>query len=66
LVRLETFKQQARLRGFDLSRDALMRATVFQTGPASYRWIWSDHHILLDGWCFGLVVQELCAIYHAL
>ena len=43
-----------------------MRATVFQTGPASYRWIWSYHHILLDGWCFGLVVQELYAIYHTL
>lgn len=66
LVRIETFKQQDQLRGFDLSKDSLMRASVFQTGPASYRWIWSYHHILLDGWCFGLVVQELFAIYHAL
>ncbi|WP_434781194.1 condensation domain-containing protein [Bacillus subtilis] len=48
------------------SKDALMRATVFQTSPTSYRWIWSYHHILLDGWCFGLVVQELFAMYHAL
>ncbi|MFP3419637.1 amino acid adenylation domain-containing protein [Bacillus sp. SIMBA_154] len=66
LVRIEAFKQKDQLRGFDLSRDSLMRATVFQTGPASYRWIWSYHHILLDGWCFGLVVQELYAVYHAL
>lgn len=43
-----------------------MRASVFQTGPSSYRWVWSYHHILLDGWCFSLVVQELFAIYHAL
>ncbi|MGG1696739.1 non-ribosomal peptide synthetase [Bacillus zhangzhouensis] len=66
LVRIEAFKQKDQLRGFDLSKDSLMRASVFKTGPASYRWIWSYHHILLDGWCFGLVVQELFAIYHAL
>ncbi|MGE6527017.1 non-ribosomal peptide synthetase [Bacillus safensis] len=66
LERIEKFKQQDQLRGFDLSKDSLMRASVFQTGSASYRWIWSYHHILLDGWCFGLVVQELFAIYHAL
>ncbi|MGF0004878.1 non-ribosomal peptide synthetase [Bacillus altitudinis] len=66
LERIDRFKQQDQLRGFDLSKDLLMRASVFQTGPSSYRWIWSYHHILLDGWCFGLVVQELFAIYHAL
>lgn len=66
LERIERFKEQDQLRGFDLSKDLLMRASVFQTGPSSYRWIWSYHHILLDGWCFGLVVQELFAIYHGL
>lgn len=66
LERIDCFKQKDQLRGFDLSKDLLMRASVFQTGPSSYRWIWSYHHILLDGWCFGLVVQELFAIYHAL
>ncbi|OJT57690.1 non-ribosomal peptide synthetase [Bacillus altitudinis] len=66
LERIDRFKQKDQLRGFDLSKDLLMRASVFQTGPSSYRWVWSYHHILLDGWCFGLVVQELFAIYHAL
>ncbi|WP_414834608.1 non-ribosomal peptide synthetase [Bacillus altitudinis] len=66
LERIDRFKKKDQLRGFDLSKDLLMRASVFQTGPLSYRWIWSYHHILLDGWCFGLVVQELFAIYHAL
>ncbi|MEC1183419.1 non-ribosomal peptide synthetase [Bacillus altitudinis] len=66
LERIDRFKQKDQLRGFDLSKDLLMRASVFKTGPSSYRWIWSYHHILLDGWCFGLVVQELFAIYHAL
>lgn len=66
LERIDCFKQKDQLRGFDLSKDLLMRASVFQTGPSSYRWVWSYHHILLDGWCFSLVVQELFAIYHAL
>ncbi|CAM5602201.1 non-ribosomal peptide synthetase [Bacillus safensis FO-36b] [Bacillus safensis subsp. safensis] len=59
LERIDKFKQQDQLRGFDLSRILSCRASVFQTGPASYRWIWSYHHILLDGWCFGLVVLYL-------
>ncbi|MFS0655872.1 non-ribosomal peptide synthetase [Bacillus sp. 179-C3.3 HS] len=66
LMRIETFKQEDQRKGFDLSKDPLMRASLFQTAPSTYRWIWSYHHILLDGWCFGLVVQELFAVYEAL
>ncbi|MEH7234436.1 hypothetical protein V7070_19700, partial [Bacillus safensis] len=31
LERIDKFKQQDQLRGFDLSKDSLMRASVFQT-----------------------------------
>lgn len=63
---ISAFKRTDRKSGFDLSKDILMRATVFKKGEASYEWIWSYHHILLDGWCFGIIAQELFQTYEAL
>ena len=59
LERIEKFKQQDQLRGFDLSKDSLMRASVFQRAlPAIAGYGLS--YPSSDGWCFGLVVQDIC------
>jgi amino acid adenylation domain-containing protein len=63
---IQTYKQQDKEKGFDLSKDISMRTTVFNKGQDNYEWVWSYHHILLDGWCFGIVVQELFQVYRAL
>ncbi|WP_068503153.1 non-ribosomal peptide synthetase [Paenibacillus kribbensis] len=63
---IEEYKRQDKERGFDLSKDIPMRTAVFKTGPDTYTWIWSYHHIILDGWCFGIVAQELFNVYAAL
>ncbi|WP_268795459.1 non-ribosomal peptide synthetase [Paenibacillus sp. Leaf72] len=63
---LAAFKQQDKMLVFDLSKDILMRTTVFKTAEDTYEWIWSYHHIMLDGWCFGIIVKELFQIYSAL
>ncbi|MEC0235534.1 amino acid adenylation domain-containing protein [Paenibacillus kribbensis] len=63
---IEEYKRQDKERGFDLSKDMPMRTAVFKTGPDMYTWIWSYHHIILDGWCFGIVAQELFDVYAAL
>ncbi|MCP5425318.1 MAG: amino acid adenylation domain-containing protein [Gammaproteobacteria bacterium] len=55
-----------RRRGFDLSRDGLLRIQVLRLGEDRYRVIWSYHHILLDGWSLGLAQRELLALYQAL
>nr|WP_277714046.1 non-ribosomal peptide synthase/polyketide synthase [Paenibacillus mucilaginosus] len=52
--------------GFDLAQDALMRVTVLQTGAASYRFIWSHHHLIMDGWCMSLMTKEVFDTYFAL
>ncbi|PZE20565.1 non-ribosomal peptide synthetase [Paenibacillus xerothermodurans] len=64
--RVQAYKQQDKARGFDLSKDIPMRTVVFNKGNNSYEWVWSYHHIVLDGWCFGIVVQELFRVYEAL
>ncbi|WP_176560096.1 non-ribosomal peptide synthase/polyketide synthase [Brevibacillus dissolubilis] len=64
-ARLTAFREQDKQRGFDLSRDVLLRISVFQTGVDTYRMLISFHHIILDGWCFVLVLDELLRTYHA-
>lgn len=63
---IEAYKRQDKKVGFDLTRETPMRTTVFKTGPDQYEWVWSYHHILLDGWCFGIVTQELLEAYRSL
>nr|WP_231574946.1 non-ribosomal peptide synthase/polyketide synthase [Paenibacillus sp. FSL R7-0273] len=63
---LEKIKQEDRKRGFDLSRDALMRVTVVVGKDGRRHVIWSFHHILMDGWCTSILMQELMTIYRGI
>ncbi|MFB6456888.1 amino acid adenylation domain-containing protein [Chitinophaga sp. Hz27] len=60
------FRQQDIARGFDLVKDPLMRLTVIKLADNGYEFVWSHHHILLDGWCIPVLLQELVTIYHTL
>ncbi|MCP4213712.1 MAG: AMP-binding protein, partial [bacterium] len=63
---LENFRLRDLETGFRLSRDILMRIALFRTGDHLYTLVWSFHHILMDGWCLGIIYKELLAFYHAL
>ncbi|AFC30793.1 Tyrocidine synthetase 3 [Paenibacillus mucilaginosus 3016] len=63
---LDTSASEDRARGFNLASDALMRLTVLRTGEEDYRFLWSFHHVLMDGWCLSLMVEEVFTIYAAL
>nr|WP_257791069.1 non-ribosomal peptide synthetase [Paenibacillus polymyxa] len=60
------FVAQDKVRNFDVGKDALMRVTVFRTGDSSYRFVWSFHHMVMDGWCLSLVTDEVFGAYVAL
>ncbi|OYU83177.1 MAG: hypothetical protein CFE45_26565, partial [Burkholderiales bacterium PBB5] len=47
-----------RTRGFTFDRAPLMRVTIVRVGADHWRWLWSHHHLLLDGWCLPLVFQD--------
>lgn len=49
---------------FNLNKDILMRIAVFKTGEESYDFVWSFHHILMDGWCAGIIISEFFKIYN--
>lgn len=64
--RLAEFQRNDRDRGFDLVRGSLMRIALLQTGEEEYRMVWSLHHILMDGWCFGIMVHEVMTMYRGM
>lgn len=64
-VLIEEFKAAERARPFDLSRDLLLRVAVLSFGSDRYEFIWSHHHIILDGWSVSLLLGELLEIYNA-
>lgn len=63
---LENYLQADRQAPFDLSRDVLMRLALFRVDSNEAVLVWSHHHILMDGWCMGILVREFMQIYTAM
>jgi amino acid adenylation domain-containing protein/non-ribosomal peptide synthase protein (TIGR01720 family) len=62
-ARLEQFLQADYAQGFDLSHAPLMRLSLIQINDEAFHFIWSHHHIVLDGWCLPRLVQESLRYY---
>jgi amino acid adenylation domain-containing protein/non-ribosomal peptide synthase protein (TIGR01720 family) len=62
---IEEFKEKDKARSFDLSKDALMRVSIFRVDQSTYEFTWSFHHILMDGWCLGIINREFFEIYNS-
>ncbi|MFZ7631941.1 amino acid adenylation domain-containing protein [Bacillus velezensis] len=62
----DRFRKEDKDKGFDLQSDPLMRVSILKKAPERYVCIWSHHHIVMDGWCFGIVMKEFLMIYHSL
>ncbi|ETT55847.1 non-ribosomal peptide synthetase [Paenibacillus sp. FSL H7-689] len=63
---VKLFKEEDIQRGFKLSRDILIRMSIIKKSEHAHLIIWSFHHIVMDGWCMGIVTKELFEIYNAL
>ncbi|HZQ26114.1 MAG TPA: amino acid adenylation domain-containing protein, partial [Acidimicrobiales bacterium] len=62
---LEAFLAADRERPFDLARPPLQRLALLRVGDRAVRFVWTFHHILLDGWCQAVVLAELVTRYEA-
>lgn len=62
----ESYLETDRLEGFNLNRPPLMRLGLFRVGDDSYRFLWSHHHLVLDGWSVAFLLKEVFTIYEAL
>ena len=63
--RIAEFCAADRARGFDLKRDVLTRIALLRTADTVHHLVWSYHHVLLDGWCLGLLQREFGELYAA-
>jgi amino acid adenylation domain-containing protein/thioester reductase-like protein len=50
-------------RGFDPVRAPLLRLTLLRLDDHLHRLIWTFHHLILEGWSLGLVLDEVAAAY---
>lgn len=64
--RIAEIKRKDILDQFDLEKGSLLRLTVVKVNEKSLHVIWSYHHILMDGWCGQILMEEFFKIYSAL
>jgi amino acid adenylation domain-containing protein/non-ribosomal peptide synthase protein (TIGR01720 family) len=64
--RWEAFLITERQRGFNLSTPPLMRLALVRFSSDSYRFVWTHHHLLIDGWSGALLLREVFNAYEAL
>ncbi|MCP4219802.1 MAG: amino acid adenylation domain-containing protein, partial [bacterium] len=66
-TRIQQLAQKDQAQGFDLLSGQLpIRITLIKTGELTDRLIWSLHHITMDGWCFGIIMDDLSRVYRSL
>ncbi|MBZ4418506.1 non-ribosomal peptide synthetase/type I polyketide synthase [Myxococcus sp. RHSTA-1-4] len=51
---------------FDLHRGPLLRAHLLKLDAREHLLVLSTHHVVVDGWSLGVVLQEVAAAYSAL
>ncbi len=59
---LRLAEEEAR-RPFDLERGPLLRTTLLRLTEADHLLVFTIHHIVVDGWSMGVLIQELLALY---
>ncbi|MBP7949465.1 MAG: amino acid adenylation domain-containing protein [Verrucomicrobiales bacterium] len=61
--RVEATEAEQFLRPFALDAGPLLRAVLLRLGASEHRLILTAHHLVCDGWSFGVLVEELRAVY---
>ena len=62
-IQLAAYLESDKKQGFDLSEAPLIRLTLFKFNDNDYRFIWTHHHIILDGRSYFILFKELFNIY---
>ncbi len=57
--------EKALQRPFDLETGPLMRLTLIRYSDSRLRLIFDAHHIVIDGWSVGILVQELNSLFRS-
>ncbi|HEU0079335.1 MAG TPA: condensation domain-containing protein, partial [Longimicrobiaceae bacterium] len=52
-------------RGFDVAEAPLTRLALFRVADRRWELVWTQHHLVLDGWSLPLVLRDVAALYGA-
>ncbi|HEV2148047.1 MAG TPA: condensation domain-containing protein, partial [Longimicrobiaceae bacterium] len=63
--RMAELLRRDRERGFDPARAPLMRLQLVRLADEVHEFVWTRHHVLLDGWSDPLVFGDVVALYVA-
>ncbi|HEY6548578.1 MAG TPA: condensation domain-containing protein, partial [Vicinamibacteria bacterium] len=63
---LEAFLEVDRRIAFEPSKVPPVRYSLIKLAPTRHHFVWSFHHLLLDGWSVALLLREVQEAYHAL
>lgn len=65
-IRLAAYLKENREREIDLRQAPLMRFSLIQTAAARHVFIWSSHHLIMDGWSLPIVLGDVLHCYAGL
>ena len=69
LARRDAVLEQCRAEGFDLAGGPLLLLQLFrrtdEAGEICWDMAWCFTHLLMDGWCIGIMLRELFSLYVA-
>jgi acyl carrier protein len=65
-LRIEAFLGLDSQQPFNLTEAPLMRLALLQLEDQEYHFVWTIHHILIDGWCRPILLQQLQKAYRSL
>lgn len=63
---MKEFCLNDREKGFNLKKDVLLRISVVDLKPGRYKIIWTFHHIIMDGWCLGIIMKDFFQFYESI
>jgi non-ribosomal peptide synthase protein (TIGR01720 family) len=63
--KLAQYMEADRLNDFDFSAAPIMRVALMQIAADEYHFIWTSHHVLLDGWSIPVLIKEMATLYEA-
>lgn len=65
-AQLDTLLAEDRNKPFDIKKPPLMRLALACLPAGRHCVIWTRHHLTVDGWSLGIILDEVFALYKAL
>ena len=65
-IYIKKFEENDRKKKFNLLKAPLTRVSILKLSEDTFNVVWSFHHIIMDGWCMGILIDEIFKIYNSL